>query len=474
YKTLHRGWYWDLQPAKFVLAKYRANQADLFCRKPDCSGPNRFNKDSNGYNANTHAEFRCSGCGAKYRPELFWTEIMGGRISDLPEPTSWKSLLPPEERTAAYADLNSDSDISFEESPPINPLSVSLPDPKHSADRSRFLPEIVNSVSKKRTRSDDSDEDDPPVGQSTFFRVLKKYKEDAQLSTDLVNQQLKAENKELKDYIFKLTNQMSMLQNKLDDLSKNVIPTEACESPSSESTCAATLPSSTEFSSPASNSENSSLSPATPSSRSSGPTIHAMAMAQNLTGSVEEYNRLSNALKSLAGQKYSAGTLKAELKHGVSRIYVGRIGRQKISLVKKKLADLRFKMSKILNIRFIGNDVVEFTVFANYCDGFLARMDQFKKFPILPKINPSLPLNKSASADIRNKVKESYKNSLVKTLNESDSQLLKDFVVDLASELDIDLEYSQSDNNASPSLSTASSLILKTPSTDTAFSYFSD
>ncbi|OLY79088.1 hypothetical protein AYI68_g6852, partial [Smittium mucronatum] len=125
-QLLKRGWYWEVQPAKFVLERYRPNTRKLWCPSPKCigRGSSSFNRDSNG------------------KGRLFFVDILNGDIRNLPEPTNWESLLP--EPAPSY--------------PVPTPATSPPPAPTPAPDRrteSKFPPRLR--ISASLPSDDDSD-----------------------------------------------------------------------------------------------------------------------------------------------------------------------------------------------------------------------------------------------------------------------------------------------------------------------------
>ncbi|OLY78510.1 hypothetical protein AYI68_g7441 [Smittium mucronatum] len=486
-KSLPKGWYWMVQPAKYVLEEYKSCQEPLFCPKESCNGPTKYNKDSNGHKANTHAEFKCKKCGGKYRPETFFVKILKRNASDLPAATSWESLLPQSQskKTArmstggksprppsSFREMEPISDEDFSEMNIIsNQLDIetaSLEPPESPVISGSSLTPFGSSIGKKRAFCE-SDEDNTTIGQKTFFKILKKYKNDVESSLNQSTKQIVEENKMLKEYLFNLTEKIDSMSNRIEQLtsenkaynhnplsrnprssnqsdwSEHIIhpaPSDVLKSPILQRI------SGKKSVNPGQSAVTDDLyrdDPVRPlPSNSLVPTIHRMAVSQNLSGTISEYNRISNAIKSLAGYKKTSGTLKSEIKHNVSRVFVDGVERTTIKQVKSDLKDLRFKLSKVLDIRFIGKHTIEFTVTRDYTDAFLSRLSKFTLFNILKKLNPTIPLDKNASPETRDKVKDAYRHSLATSIRSDIPNELKEYFKDLAIELGLDIDSVQS------------------------------
>ncbi|OLY79386.1 hypothetical protein AYI68_g6545 [Smittium mucronatum] len=375
-----------VQPAKYVLEEYKSYQEPLFCPKESCNGPTKYNKDSNGHKANTHAEFKCKKCGGKYRPETFFVKILKRNASDLPDATSWESLLP----------------------------------------RSQSKKTARMSTGGKSPRLPKSFREIEPISDEDFseMNIISNQLDIETASIEPPESPIVEEKKMLKEYLFKLTEKIDSMSNRIKQLtsenkaySHNPLSRNAHSSNQSDWSEPIIQPAPSDLlistilprisGKKSVNPEQSAVAdylyidePVRPlPSNSLVPTIHRMAVSQNLSGTISEYNRISNAIKSLAGYKKTSGTLKSEIKHNVSRVFVDGVERTTIKQVKSDPKDLRFKLSKVLDIRFIGKHTIEFTVTRDYTDAFLSRLSKFTLFNILKKLNPIIPLDTNASPE---------------------------------------------------------------------------
>ncbi|OLY79338.1 hypothetical protein AYI68_g6595, partial [Smittium mucronatum] len=275
-QLLKKGWYWEVQPAKFVLERYRANTRKLWCPSPKCigRGSSSFNRDSNGTGGNRHAEFRCASCGTKFRIEAFFVDILNGDIRDLPESTNWESLLPEPVHSdpvsapsPAPVPTSTPARITRTESKFPPRLRISVPPP--TDDDSDFIPisrmktirprhisghpslataasasassssrkrsPVVSSAassssskpsskpsscshSHKRKRDEGNSVASPPLDQATFFRVLKKHKEEVEKVSKVALEKLEAENREVKHHLFLQSERYSRLEMRVNEI----------------------------------------------------------------------------------------------------------------------------------------------------------------------------------------------------------------------------------------------------------------
>jgi len=77
------------------------------------------------------------------------------------------------------------------------------------------------------------------------------------------------------------------------------------------------------------------------------------------------------------------------------------------------LHDMRISLSKVVNISFVGRDVVEFLVDETYAVDFLRRLQTFK-FRSLPKFNPAVARDPQATPEIRKVVWDAFMARLFK------------------------------------------------------------
>ncbi|OLY82609.1 hypothetical protein AYI68_g3269, partial [Smittium mucronatum] len=282
-QLLKKGWYWEVQPAKYILEQYQSNTVSLWCPSPKCvgRGKSKFNKDSNGTGGNRHAEFRCAKCGTKFRVEAFFVDILNGDIRDLPEPTNWESLLPetapsgpaptpapspppastpalirrteskfpPRLRISSRPPSDDDSDfIPISRMKTIRPRHISgHPSLAAAASSSKRSSTASSSSSKrrpssaaaavtaavpssssskpsssshtnKRKRDEGQSASSKALDQTTFFRVLKKHKEDVERTCRVALDKLEEENKLLKHYMFVQNDKYRQLEGKMNDI----------------------------------------------------------------------------------------------------------------------------------------------------------------------------------------------------------------------------------------------------------------
>lgn len=110
-------------------------------------------------------------------------------------------------------------------------------------------------------------------------------------------------------------------------------------------------------------------------------------------------------------------------------IYVTGFQRMAISEVKKYLFTLRFTLSKIINISFIGQSTIEFLIFKDYVHSFHARCSIFG-WKVLPEeYDPSKPSDPKAgtNSEISEKVRSAFLTRIKATIVSSSRPIVKEY-----------------------------------------------
>ncbi|OLY81247.1 hypothetical protein AYI68_g4650, partial [Smittium mucronatum] len=264
-------------------------------------------------------------------------------------------------------------------------------------------------LGKRKAPDGAMDKYDPFVTESGLRRKLAKYTEDVKQSVEEPSRVIQEENKSLKSQLFEMERKINLLNQTINSLlSKGNPPVPDIVAQDR---------------------------PETSNGNKINVSLSDIAADHNISGTVTEFQKKLSALKVLTGVKPALGTLNAEKKYKVSRVFVEGIQRNKISELKNALMMLSFRLSKILNIRFIGRFTAEFTVFSDYTNSFIGLMNSYKKFKVLPKMNPSLPLDKSAPLPVWKAVRESYYKSLLDTMKGCKNEILANYTRELGVEL---------------------------------------
>ncbi|PVU87626.1 hypothetical protein BB559_005958 [Furculomyces boomerangus] len=152
------------------------------------------------------------------------------------------------------------------------------------------------------------------------------------------------------------------------------------------------------------------------------------------SGSNEEITKFSEAMRLLAGVKPLGTGTKSEKKHKVARLYVQGITRQPIHRVKKLLAILKFRLTKILHMDFIGKSTLEFTVMEEYARSFVTHIKAFEFMTIMPKIDPSKPMDFMATEETKEIIKQAFQRRINNAIQNTNKQDLREYLIDLADE----------------------------------------
>ncbi|OMJ27660.1 hypothetical protein AYI69_g2897 [Smittium culicis] len=92
--SLPKGWYWEVQPAKFVYEKFSPVKRSIVCPNVGCKAKGGFIKYSNGTGKNQKASFRCGFCRDRYNVRDFYLEVLKGDETNFPVETGWAIFLP--------------------------------------------------------------------------------------------------------------------------------------------------------------------------------------------------------------------------------------------------------------------------------------------------------------------------------------------------------------------------------------------
>ncbi|KAJ1675428.1 hypothetical protein EV182_001286 [Spiromyces aspiralis] len=375
-----KGWYWQLEPAKTVLAKYSALKTLPPC--PKCSSIIGYSKDSNGNSRNTHGCFKCKTCKLKLKAKDFWTEVLKLPLDALParefpQESSVIAPLPPS-NFARFPTIESSPELLPE---PLDLLSK-LPR-KRPANSTLYDQEYTTSLV-------------PSSSSSAHY--------DAQIA------ELRKENAELRSQLQHIT---SLLE-RIAPQASSMAP-QASTSTSPQASTSAHPPKKPTFA----------------------------EVARKVAKTSEEVPKVHAAIRKCVGLKAPYMpyiSTDAEAKHHVCRVYVQGLKHQPHKELKSALFDLRFQLSKIWSIDFIGKRIAEFTIEADYAKSFLAKVKSLPFLSIVPKVDPSKPQDPQATPEVAEAVKEAFTKRIMASLANSTRLEYKQFLTDLVKEIGISVE----------------------------------
>ncbi|PWA01119.1 hypothetical protein BB558_002802 [Smittium angustum] len=310
---------------------------------------------------------------------------------------------------------------------------------------------LVNSSAKNATRIPPRHA--KPSGQITslgFFKPTAQAKgtvTEAE-STDILA--LKKENDLLKAQISSLTakiDQLIRLQIAQDNRNKGKTPSvNSLRTNSQPSVLLTTSGISAQFSSQ-------------PPTKPRKPTFAEIAKSQVKTGSEAEITKYEEALRRIAGINPLGTGTKAEENHKVARIYIQGISRQPIRDVKSSMFLMKFRLSKIWNMDFIGKSTAEFTVSADYAAAFISRTKSFPFLTVLPKVDPSKPMNIEATLETKKNIRAAFHRRIVRSLENTKNPLFQAYLKDLAAESRIPVDLTKIPNLAEENQTTDEILV---------------
>ena len=123
-------------------------------------------------------------------------------------------------------------------------------------------------------------------------------------------------------------------------------------------------------------------------------TSYADALKRNHIPSTDK-SKFIHAMATLQRRKLPTGfPTPVDLKHKVRRIYLSNLPQLPIRELKNHLFTVRFCLSRILNISYVGRSIVEFTVHEDYEHAFKNRAKNLD-LPILEKYHPGTVQDKT-------------------------------------------------------------------------------
>ncbi|PVU84579.1 hypothetical protein BB559_007556 [Furculomyces boomerangus] len=538
-----KGWYWHVEPAKYIYSKFLELQETAVCIRPTCQSVGRFCKDSNGKGNNVKACFRCSVCSYKLKAKDFFVQVLGRNLNELPPKTPASVVPPPATPTFSFTpspafppniptqtlppNISSQALLTNIPAPVFSgiPAQVSItngnsrPNSALSSFQSSLPPPTTNSpptpidldISPPGSPDfdiDNSMNDFDLIAVNTNNRTNYNYENSKESSNKLLSffdhtptpsiprkrsaisqlEQPKYITEEVLKYRLDsfLNNINTLIASSLSSGSPTTIhkdPIQTTESSelvklreenallkeqisllTAQAKLVGSYPSSSSTKTPAplSNTSSSNTSSTiattwsslptqkTPSTRSTPnsslplkkPTFAEIAKSQCKEGSSKDIEEYQATLRKIAGVKPLGTGTKAEATHKVARLYVQGISRQPIGEVKKSLFTMKFKLSKIWNLDFIGKSTLEFTVAADYASGFVGRLKSFPFLSLLSKVNPSKPIDTNVSEQVCQNIKQAFLNRIRKSFGTTTKPLFQAFLKDLALETGIPLDFS--------------------------------
>ncbi|PVZ97167.1 hypothetical protein BB558_006886 [Smittium angustum] len=444
--------YWYAQPGKFVLDAFRNNKNQLYCDPETKLFPANFTIEGNGNKANAHGCFKCSVCKKKWRDTEFYVKILGGNPEDIPKKTpknvSNKPDLPnitnfpqiqnqPANESILLSSNFDNVGVNQSKYPNIlkgnDRLSPNQKIFNFSSENS-----IQNSISREKCFENINSSDSTSKINDQVDIVMSNI-----LNT--VNHKVASISIDSNNYpILQPTNQMIEIQKSSDSSQEINLNLENCLLKKQISDLNEKFDKLIQL-----NSKKS-----TPYSRSNYQTFSFLHNQNNKktfkssrkttfidiakqrlkSGSNEEITKFSEAMRLLAGVKPLGTGTKSEKKHKVARLYVQGITRQPIHQVKKLLAILKFRLTKILHMDFIGKSTLEFTVMEEYARSFVTHIKAFQFMKIMKQFDPTKPFYLEATEQTKETIKQAYQNRINKGIQNTNKSGLREYLIDLADE----------------------------------------
>ena len=132
------------------------------------------------------------------------------------------------------------------------------------------------------------------------------------------------------------------------------------------------------------------------------------------------------SLAILQRRKAPSPTAANDMAHHVKRVYVTNLPRLPLSQLKKHLFNLRFQLSKILNISYVGKSIVEFLIMEDYMPSMMGLLRRLQ-FPVLDRYHPGAVQDSAASESTKASVKDAFVTRLARLSQESNKEVVRDF-----------------------------------------------
>ena len=430
--------YWKSEPAITILKEFDKNPTGYKCLK---CGESKFGRNSNGKGIKTYACFKCSNkdCGWKPSVTTFASEIMKFNYNTNNHSSSHDDPI-----CTDFSDSCSDNE-------PLKTLNF-------SNKRIAISPLLSSSDIGNKSYIDKKFDD----MKAFFVDMFKAQEYPGHHSSDMsgILQVLLEQNEILKNQINALQKEIKLLKEP-KSASPSQVPSLILDHGTDDSLI---VP---ETQAPQQNNQAVAKEQAQVTLKNSKPSFADIAKRFTKQNNSTSSTVIQSALRKLAGVKQPFTSTKTEVKHQVCRVYIQGIQRQSIKEVKASLFELRFQLSKIFSIDFIGKMVVEFTIPSSYLNAFLRKINEIPIFSVVKNVDPSKPADPKATEQTKEIIKAAYIKRIQSSLHNSKNQEYKAYLVDLAAELnipilesDIHTEYS---NNKSMDVETSSQVTQNNP-----------
>ncbi|PVU85812.1 hypothetical protein BB559_006809 [Furculomyces boomerangus] len=465
--------YWNVNPGKFVLEAFDKNTKQLYCDPKTKLIPAYYTIEGNGNKANAHGCFKCSVCKRKIRDTEFYVKVLGGNADDIPESipvnltTSFSNNQPMPNITSFQQDFSTNTANGFPPNSPAssdsfdfnnsyfsnfkNPKLVS--EPEFGVDFLNKLDSIqenrnevqLNPIPRKRYAEDPDSSDitkDFYINQMDTFmlNVLKlvdqkianiNLEKNLQSAESNSNIKIKRNTNIDSESTLALKNENTFLKRQISDLNMKF---DKLVKLSSKSTKAHQKYLNNQVSNDQSANLDKTYNNMGVLRYSKKPNFVEIAKNRLKGGNNDDINKFSGAMRLLAGVKPLGTGTKSEKKHKVARIFVQGITRQPIHQVKKSLATLKFRLTKILHMDFIGKSTMEYTLMEDYARSFVTHTKAFQFMTVMPKIDPSKPMDLMATKETKEIIMQAFQRRINNAIQNTTKSSVRDYFIDLADE----------------------------------------
>ncbi|OMJ20988.1 hypothetical protein AYI69_g6007 [Smittium culicis] len=402
-EKLIKSWYWHVQPAKFVYAQYKKFNGPLYCFKKCTPNPVTYTKDNNGIMYNQHATFKCSYCKKKIKCRLFYSHVLKGDPNNLPTSTNYFDYIDSLEKNVTNNIISNEFDRAsdpdnFSFFDQNNQSYIEGPDVESPTDiaSSSMASKMGNLISPA------SKDIDNIFSGSGWAAISNEQLSGSSNTINSTSHKRRAPEPEILPYVIEAI-MIKRLDKHISDYKK-----------------------STSDQLNTSKKEN----------------IELKSLIFGITGEIDRLKKNISLL--VNNQNISASPKNPEP-------WAENLLDDNEPSSSRSPKRAKFSYSEIIQKMNKSGSVAEFN----------SKLHSFKKITgvkfstVLPKMNPSKPIDPNASAEVQSITKSAYIKSLSESLQKSRNLFYRDYLKDLASELELNLDIQSSDStiNAEPIIS---------------------
>ncbi|PVU87637.1 hypothetical protein BB559_005728 [Furculomyces boomerangus] len=465
-----KGWYWLVQPGKYINEEYQKITNPLECNS--CHQFSFFTRDSNNTGRNTYCCFKCTSCRVKQRATDFFIDVMERSTIELPPTTNIDALYYFPQKSQKRLTNNTSTASTSRNNPttpiyptiptfPATPIfptmpTISAPTFPHTSieytDNTTQPTETQSSIPETQIPETQISETQDSLGDEYMDELERRLNKSKENAKPVARKRYAEDPSSQQETDIGIKNQLEIFMASVKTLISKSISTAlaskstpAIQSENSINSFGYSLKGMPRLADSESTSikalkaENQQNTPMLKLKLATIPTFAEIARSRIKNGTKEEVDKLHSAIRKIAGVKPLGTGTRAEVKHKVARLYIQGISRQPIREVKESFAIMRFKLSKILNMDFIGRSTMEITVMEEYARGLVAHTKAFPFLTVLSKVDPAKPMNPEATQLTKDLIRQAFYRRIQASVEKTTKPIFKQYLLDLANELAIPL-----------------------------------